>query len=165
MIILGRGETTCKNYEENFNCQHRKCRGKLLRKTRGWRALYKKKCGSAVGRARVRKRFAIQKHKNGDDIVLCNRLATSWKRGCMRNWKMNLELMHCDDNTKLKNDTGGLQDCKIGVFYNSGVYTYLKNIWGYQKGKRYREKVCSSKISEIIHAIYQVFPQKCSFFL
>ena len=75
--------------------------------------------------------------------------------------------MHCDDNTKLENDTGGggLQDCKIGVFTISlqcgtNVYTYLKNIWGYQKVIRYREKVCSFKISEIIHTIYQVFSPK-----
>ena len=30
--------------------------------------------------------------------------------------KNKLELMHCDVNTKLENDTGGLQDCKKGAF-------------------------------------------------
>ena len=57
--------------------------GVKLRKTRGCRDLYKKKCRSVV--EGVQKRFDIRKHRNGDGMILCNRLATSKKGGRMRN--------------------------------------------------------------------------------
>ena len=56
-----------------------------------------KKCGSVV--EGTWKRFAIQKHKNGDGI-LRNWLATSKTRGG------GVCGTYCDVNTKLGNDTG-----------------------------------------------------------
>ena len=70
--------------------------------------------------------------------------------------------MHCDVNTKLRNDTGDFETTKYGCLQ---LYTYLKKYRGYQKGIRHREKICSSKIAEIIHAIYQDFSPKMFIFL
>ena len=65
----------------------------------------------------VRKRFVIQKHKNGDGMKLWNWLATSKKWGGGGNAKLKNNIgTNRDVNTKLGNDTGGLRDCKIGVF-------------------------------------------------
>ena len=79
----------------------------------------------------ARKRFAIQKHKNGDCMILCNRLATSKKKrgGVCGTDKIKLELIATSiqswETTQVNYETAKYVCLQ---FYNSGVYTYLKKI-------------------------------------
>ena len=72
--------------------------------------------------------FAIQKHKNGNGMILWNWLASSTKKGGgLRNCQIKLELIAASIIQKLGKDTGGLRDCKIGVFAfleQWGIYVY-----------------------------------------
>ena len=71
----------------------------------------------------VRERFAIQKHKNGDGMILCNRLATFRKEEGVGYVMLKNKIgTNCDFNTKMVmpswkwgNDTAGLRTWKIGV--------------------------------------------------
>ena len=122
----------------------------------------------------VRKRFAIQKHKNGDGMILCNWLATSIKKkGAVYaelNNKIGTNCYLLRRQYKAEKRHRGitrLQNRCVCNFITVGIYisVILKKYRDCQKGIRHREKVCSSKISEIIHPIYQDFFQNVHFFL
>ena len=60
----------------------------------------RKMCGSSV--EGVRERFAIQKHKNGDGSILCNRLATLRKEERVGYVMLKNKIgTNCDFNTKM----------------------------------------------------------------
>ena len=99
----GEGRDQMQNYEENFQLPTWKCIG-VNNYYSGKQSLYKK-MWVCSGKGAEEVCYSETLKRAG--MVLCDRLATSWKRGCMRNWKIKLELMHCDDIQNWKTTQGG----------------------------------------------------------
>ena len=105
--------------------------------------------------------------KNRDGMILCNWLWTIRKRGGGVCWteKWNWNLLQRQYKagkrhmwiTKLQNK------CVCNFITVGYIHVHIWKYRGYQKGITHQGVVCSSKISEIIHAIYQDFFQNVFF--